>query len=82
MAIEYGEGAATLSGVCAVEEAEGLLSWTLQNPEGRVDLSACEHLHTAILQVLLARRPAVTAVPPGGLLRQILQPLMTDTEST
>ncbi len=76
MPIEFSDDRAVMNGVCCVEEAEGLLSWVMQHPDTPVDAAACEHLHSAVLQVLMARRVPVAAVPETGLLRQVLQPLM------
>lgn len=42
-----------LEGVCAVEEAETLMSELLIGARA-VDWSGCTHLHTACLQVILA----------------------------
>jgi hypothetical protein len=76
MPIEFSDDRALLNGVCCVEEAEGLLSWVLQHPGAAVDAAACEHLHSAVLQVLMARRPPLAAIPDSGPLAQVLQPLM------
>jgi len=76
MPIEFSDERAVLTGVCAVEEAESLLSWVLQHPGAPVDAAACEHLHSAVLQVLMARRPPISALPATGALQQVLQPLM------
>ena len=76
MPIELNDDRAVLNGVCCVEEAEGLLSWVMQHPGAPVDASSCEHLHSAVLQVLMARRPPLSAAPASGPLQQVLQPLM------
>jgi len=76
MPITFHDDRAVLEGICAVEDAEGLLSWVLQHPGAPVDVATCEHLHSAILQVLMARRPPLASAPPAGPLHQILQPLM------
>lgn len=81
MPIELSDDRAVLSGVCSVEEAEGLLSWVLQHPDAPVDASDCEHLHSAVLQVLMARRPPIAALPASERLRQVLQALMTAEEA-
>ncbi|NEX16482.1 MAG: hypothetical protein C1943_07600 [Halochromatium sp.] len=47
----------------SVEDAEVLLEWLLKNPRGRINLSACTHLHTANLQVLMAARPKISVWP-------------------
>lgn len=55
---------ATLSGRCRAEEAETLLDWGLRHPDGSLDLGECLHLHSAVLQTLLALGRPV-AVPPA-----------------
>ncbi|NBN92936.1 MAG: hypothetical protein EBS54_02245 [Betaproteobacteria bacterium] len=80
MPIEFGEDTAVFSGVCSVDEAEGLLSWMMQNPEGSADLQACEHLHAAVLQVLMACRPRLSAVPPPGFLLETLAAVQSKRE--
>ena len=54
MSIEYTEELAHLSGAVSVEEAENLLQWIQQYPHGKADLSGCNHIHAAALQVLMA----------------------------
>ena len=63
MPVSYKKTVAVLEGVCAVEEAEGLLEWLLGHPRGKVNLKRCQHLHSALLQVLMALRPALSAPP-------------------
>jgi hypothetical protein len=50
-------GAITLDGVCGVEDAEPLLQMLLATPEAPLDWTRCEHLHTAVVQVVLAAGP-------------------------
>ena len=55
MTIRRGDdGVIVLVGECPVEDAETLLQLLQAQPEGPVDWSACTHLHTAVLQVLMA----------------------------
>lgn len=63
MAIEYKKNLATLSDAISIEDAENLLQWIQQTPKGKVNLSACSHMHAAILQVLMAARTPVVAWP-------------------
>jgi hypothetical protein len=63
MPIIYSDQIAQFDGVCEVEEAEELLLWLQDHPEGQLDLATCEHLHSAILQVMLAVQPSFSAVP-------------------
>jgi len=73
MAIEYKKNLAIFSDVVSVEEAEALLEWMQKKTAARVDLSACEHLHPANLQVLMAARPVVSAWPKDAGLTTWLQ---------
>lgn len=63
MPITYSEKTAAFEGFCQIEEAEDLLSWLLDHPEGGLDLSALDHMHTAILQVIMAIQPRVDQMP-------------------
>jgi hypothetical protein len=66
MGITFEIDIAHLTGTVSVEDAEGLLEWLRTHPRGAVDLSACDHLHTANLQVLMAARPRIAAWPVAG----------------
>lgn len=63
MSIDYTDDLAVFSDCISVEDAEGLLSWLQNHPRGRLDLTACTHLHTANLQILMAARPDIVAWP-------------------
>ncbi|MCV2361983.1 hypothetical protein LNV23_00800 [Paucibacter sp. DJ1R-11] len=63
MPIEYQETGPVFRGLVGVEDAETLLEWLQQRPSATADLSQCEHLHPANLQVLLAANIAVQAWP-------------------
>ena len=75
MAIKLTRKTARFVGVCSVEEAEPLLEWVQGQVNPRADLSACEHLHTALLQILLARHVHVTALPKDPWLCHWVAPL-------
>lgn len=63
-----------LEGPCRVEDAEPLLGW-LQADRGRmVDLTGAEHLHAAVLQVLMALRPAIQGTAGDAFLRDWVTP--------
>ena len=68
MSIEFGEKTACFIGAVSVEETEELLEWLCARPEGTVDLSVCEHLHAADLQVLMAAGRRVVAWPEDAAL--------------
>ncbi len=63
---------AVFEGTCAVEEAETLLAWLRDTPGAKVDMAGCEHIHTAVLQTLLAVRPTIVSSLPDPLLARLL----------
>lgn len=63
MAIEYKKSLAVFTDFVGVEEAENLLQWLLKNPKGKINLAACEHIHAANLQVLMAAKPQISVGP-------------------
>ncbi|HZH09899.1 MAG TPA: hypothetical protein VEZ24_05990 [Microvirga sp.] len=66
-----------LEGPCRVEDAEPLLGW-LQADRGRVvDLGEAEHLHTAVLQILMALRPAIRGTARDAFLQDWVTPALT-----
>lgn len=79
MPVQYKKTVAQLTGSCTVEEAEGLVEWLAANPRGRVNLRDCEHLHTAVLQVLLALRPPVSAPPADAFIARCLPTELTES---
>jgi len=60
MTVEVVGDTIRLTGRCGVEDAERLLELLGQGAR-RVDLSGCEHLHTALVQILLAARAGLAA---------------------
>jgi hypothetical protein len=72
MTIRYLKKHAALEGIVGVDDAEALTQWLLQQVAPAVHLGKCEHLHGAVLQVLLALRPKVTALPADPLLASVL----------
>ena len=65
-----------LSGHCPSEEAEQLLAHLLAAPAATIDWRACEHAHTAVVQVLLAAGRSVRGPPKGAFLAQWVEPLL------
>jgi hypothetical protein len=68
MTIRYLKKYAALEGIVGVDDAEALTQWLLVQPAPAVHLGKCDHLHGAVLQVLLALRPKLTAPPADPLL--------------
>jgi hypothetical protein len=73
MTIRYLKKYAALEGIVGVDDAESLAQWLQQQAAPAVNLGKCEHLHGAVLQVLLALRPAITVPPGDPLLAGVLQ---------
>ena len=70
-----------LEGACRVEDAEPLLAW-LQADKGRmVDLTDAEHLHAAVLQVLMALRPVLRGEAKDSFLRDWITPALRDANA-
>ncbi len=70
------DGTIALSGHCGVEDADVLQGHLLATPESTVEWSGCEHLHSAVLQVLLIARPPLRGVPASTFLRTHVEPLL------
>jgi hypothetical protein len=65
-----------MEGACRVEDAEPLLG-SLQADMGRVvDLTGVEHLHAAVLQVLIALRPTLRGTAKDPFLRDWIAPAL------
>jgi len=77
MSIDLKKTVAVLAGHCEIEEAETLLAWCLEHPKGKVNLKHLSHLHTAVLQVLMALNPPISYWPEdrdmAGWLQQTLE---------
>jgi hypothetical protein len=72
MPVESNDQTLILAGVCTVEEAEAVLEWILEHPGGELDLSQAEHIHTAILQVLLAAGKSRVRPPQDPFLERVV----------
>ena len=53
------DGTILLEGDCPVDDAESLLQLLQATPAASVDWTRGRHLHTAVLQVILAARPTL-----------------------
>jgi hypothetical protein len=73
MTIRYLKKYAALEGNVAVDDAEALAQWLQNQAAPAVHLGKCEHVHGAVLQVLLAWRPRVTVLPVDPLLAGLLR---------
>lgn len=75
MPVDYSENKALLQEVVTIQEVDGLLEWLLANPDASIDLSQCEHLHTAALQTLLSAGRRIESWPDDPQLKGWLAPL-------
>jgi len=55
----HDDGTILLEDVCPVEDAESLLRLLQATPRAPLDWTRSHHLHTAVLQVILATRPTL-----------------------
>lgn len=70
------QGIVEIAGVCPVEDAEVLLQCLLSEPHARVDWSACESAHSAVIQVLLVARASPRGSPKNQFLTDHVGPLL------
>jgi hypothetical protein len=63
---------AIFSGPCGPDEADALLEWLRATPDAAADLGACESLHTALAQLLMAAGVCLAPPPPDALLAECL----------
>lgn len=69
-------GKIEISGRCGAEDAEVLQRYLLADPRSTVEWGACEHLHTAVLQVLLVQKPRMQGLPAAAFLGAHIAPLL------
>jgi hypothetical protein len=74
------DGAIELSDSCPSEDAETLLRALIEQPDSTVDWRACEVLHGAVVQVLLASSAAMRGPPRGQFLKRFVAPLLRQAE--
>jgi hypothetical protein len=57
------DGTIVLDGTCPADDAETLARLLLLDPSSIVDWRGCDHVHTAVVQILLAVRPPLRGPP-------------------
>jgi hypothetical protein len=72
MGIRYLKKHAALEGHVPVDDAEALAQWLAAQAAPAVHLGKCEHVHAAVLQVLLALKPRIAAPPADATLAAVL----------
>jgi hypothetical protein len=71
-----GPGVIELSGRCPAEDAEVLQQHLLASPGATVEWSGCEHLHSAVVQVLLVAAPRVRGATKNSFLATHIAPIL------
>jgi hypothetical protein len=76
MPIKLGKQTATFSGAVRIEDVDGLVAWLRETPKPSVNLRRCTHLHTAVLQSLLAAGVTVSGPPVDPFLHSWVLPAL------
>ncbi len=63
MPVEVNEKVLSLKGNVTIEEAERLFDLLEKNPDLKLDLSSCTHIHTSCLQILMSFKPEIVSMP-------------------
>lgn len=66
-----------MEGLSRVEEAEPLLAWLQADGSRIVDLTKAEHVHAAVLQVLMALRPIIRGTGRDDFIQHWIAPALT-----
>jgi hypothetical protein len=71
-------GCIELVGACPSEDAEPLLQLLLADPGATVDWRACQGVHTAVVQVLMAVKPKLLGPPTDVRLEDWVAPVIAN----
>ena len=69
-------GVIELSGRCGADDAEALQEHLLAMSGATVEWSDCEHLHSAVVQVLLVGAPLMRGAPKNEFLTTHIAPIL------
>ena len=70
------QGVIELLGRCGPDDAQVLQQHLLANPGATIEWSGCEHLHAAVVQVLLVGAPLVRGAPTNEFLTTHVAPIL------
>jgi len=76
MPLEFRADEVALLGTCVAEDALELAEWLCRTPAPKVNLSDCSHLHTSLLQTLIAYAPEISAAPQDAFLARWILPML------
>ena len=81
MSVHWDGDLIRLIGDCRVEDAEPLLTLLQAHAGAAVELSGADHLHTAVVRVLLAVRPDIRGNSRDSFCREWIQPLLNPSQA-
>jgi hypothetical protein len=81
MTVAVQQDCVVLTGNCGTDDVEPLLAALTDGGHTTVDLTDTEHLHTAVLQVLLAFRPNAVGSPGDTFVRSWLKQVLLKAPS-
>ncbi|RAH99008.1 hypothetical protein DLJ53_25620 [Acuticoccus sediminis] len=81
MPIRFLNAMALCEGDCGADEAEPLRAWLARRRTSLVDLAGADHVHTAVVQVILAARPIISSEPKDPFLCEVLGPVLETSRS-
>ena len=81
MSIELKKKVAVCKDICSIEEAETLLGWLIEQPSGKLNLKQLKHMHTAIVQVIIATKASVSVWPEDANVCRNIQWLLKADEA-
>jgi hypothetical protein len=79
MPLEFRRSEVCLSGSCTAEEALDLAEWLAKRKRPKANLAECTHMHSALLQTLLAYKPQISAPPADAFLATWVMPALDAT---
>ena len=76
MPIQYQEDCVVLQGTCGIRELEDLQAFFQLHENPVVSFEGCQHLHTALLQLLLTYRPQIRGNAESAFIARWIVPLL------
>jgi hypothetical protein len=81
MSVSIEDRVIRLDGICRVEDAEPLLLLLQSGSARQVDLTGAGHLHTAVVQVLMAFQPEIIGPPGDPFVMRWLLPMLSKDDT-
>lgn len=74
--IRYEGNTIHMDSFCAIDEAEGMVRFLEEHSSPRVELTQCQHMHTALLQLLLSYRVELAGEAYNPFISKWIVPLL------